>query len=295
MQAIIPENITTDTISLPELAAKDVQIDILRLDKIHPVISGNKWFKLRYYLEDAIKLGKKHILTFGGAWSNHIVATAAACKYHRLNCTGIIRGEEPARYSATLREAVSYGMQFHFSSRPDYADKKIPDALNAADTYIIPEGGYGTLGAQGASAILQYCEQSSYTHICCAVGTGTMAAGLIRAANAGQRVIAFSVLKNNYQLTDAIHSLINVEKEFTLIHDYHFGGYAKYTPALISFINQFYRQTTIPLDFVYTGKLLYGIISCVKNEVLPPGARILAIHSGGLQGNTSMPKGTLIF
>lgn len=294
MQAINPYNITVDKVILPELAKRNVHIDLLRLDKIHPVISGNKWFKLRYYLDEAVHAGTKHIITFGGAWSNHIVAAAAACKMKQLRCTGIIRGEEPSTWSATLAEAKAYGMDLHFSTRQDYANKIIPAASANDNARIIPEGGYGPQGAKGASSILDYCDGSSYEYICCAAGTGTMAAGIINAA-ADKKVLAFSVLKNNHDLKPAIDSLLTADKKFELNDTYHFGGYAKHEPRLLAFMNHFFSHTHIPLDFVYTGKLLFGVTDLIRNGYFSEGSRILVIHSGGLQGNASLPKGTLIF
>ncbi len=269
---------------------------VLRLDKIHPLVSGNKWFKLRYYLQEAKEQNKKTIVTFGGAWSNHILATAAACKINQLNCIGIIRGEEAATLSPTLIQAKELGMQLIFISREDYAKKKIPAEINKEENYFINEGGYGTTGADGAATILDYCKKETYTHICCAVGTGTMMAGLIKGTSPQQQIIGISVLKNNIELETSIKSLINPEvTNFKVIHDYHFGGYAKYKPALIDFMNTFYQQTNIPSDFVYTGKLFYGITDLIRTDFFSPGSRLLLIHSGGLQGNSSLSKGTLIF
>ena len=294
MLPINTDNITTDQLALPILAEKNVEADVLRLDKIHPLVSGNKWFKLRYYLEEAKTQGKKTIVTYGGAWSNHILATAAACKMNNLNCIGIIRGEEGADASFTLIKAKELGMQLVFISREDYKQAKIPETLNKSDYYFIPEGGYGQKGAEGAATILDYCKRENYTHICCAAGTGTMAAGLIKGSAPSCQVIAVSVLKNNFDLEKDIKAFTG-EKTFQIIHDYHFGGYAKYKPELIDFMDEFYRDTTIPSDFVYTGKLFFAINDLIRNTFFPAGSRLLVIHSGGLQGNASLSNGTLIF
>jgi 1-aminocyclopropane-1-carboxylate deaminase len=289
-------SITVDTLSLPLLTEKKVTASVLRLDKIHPLVSGNKWFKLRYYLQEAKEQNKKTIVTFGGAWSNHILATASACKINHLNCIGIIRGEEATTLSPTLIQAKELGMQLIFTSREDYAKKKIPVEINREENYFINEGGYGASGADGAATILDYCEKESYTHICCAVGTGTMMAGLAKGASAQQQVIGISVLKNNSELETSVQSLLNPEvANFKVIHDYHFGGYAKYKSTLIDFMNTFYQQTNIPSDFVYTGKLFYGITDLIRTDFFSPGSRLLLIHSGGLQGNSSLSNRTLIF
>jgi 1-aminocyclopropane-1-carboxylate deaminase len=296
LQDINLSDISIDTLSLPLLTEKKVTAAVLRLDKIHPLVSGNKWFKLRYYLQEAKEQNKKTIVTFGGAWSNHILATAAACKINKLGCIGIIRGEESPTLSPTLIQAKELGMQLIFISREDYAKKKIPVEINRYKNYFINEGGYGASGADGASTILDYCEKESYTHICCAVGTGTMMAGMMKSTSPQQQVIGISVLKNNMELEASIQSLLNQEtNNFKVIHDYHFGGYAKHKSALIDFMNTFYQQTTIPTDFVYTGKLFYAITNLINTDFFRPGSRLLLIHSGGLQGNSSLSNRTLIF
>jgi len=322
-------DITVDPISF--LYENKIEVDVLRLDKISPVISGNKWFKLRYYLEEAKSQHKKSILTFGGAWSNHIIATAAVCKMQELNSIGIIRGEEPKELSSTLSHAKKLGMQLVFISRSDYQQKKIPTTLHLpGDYYIINEGGYGETGAKGASTILDHCNKT-YTHYCCAVGTGTMMAGLINAVSPAQTVLGISVMKNNSALKEMIQALspspnyvpnlwlslregapahktlpgedfdspsqfvIDKRNNWQLIHGYHFGGYAKHQPVLLRFMNEFYKRTTIPSDFVYTGKLFYAISDLIGKNYFPADSKLLLVHSGGLQGNSSLPEGTLIF
>jgi 1-aminocyclopropane-1-carboxylate deaminase len=297
MPDITIPNITPDKISLPLFIEKNVEVAVLRLDKIHPVISGNKWFKLRYYLEEAKQQKKKTIITFGGAWSNHIVATAAACKINGFNSVGIIRGEETEKLSPTLVASKQMGMHHIFINREDYQKKKVPEELNSDEYYFISEGGYGIKGAEGAATILDYCKKENYSHICCAAGTGTMMAGLVNSVLPFQKVIGISVLKNNFDLEENIKFLLNDKhkKNFWVVHDYHFGGYAKCKPELVDFMNEFYRQTTIPSDFVYTAKLFYAVNDLIKNNFLPAGSRLLLIHSGGLQGNASLSEGTLIF
>jgi 1-aminocyclopropane-1-carboxylate deaminase len=286
-------NITVDEISFPH--QKDIEVAVLRLDKLHPVISGNKWFKLRFYLDNAVKQQKKGLLTFGGAWSNHIVAAAAASQLHGLQSVGIIRGEEPVIYSPGLMEAKQAGMQLHFISRTDYKEKKVPPGIDKNEYLLVPEGGYGEEGAKGASTILQI-PQASFTHYACAAGTGTMTAGLINAAPMGSEVISISMLKNNHALEAEISRLLQpAVADWQLIHDYSFGGYAKHTPELLQFMNSFYESTGIPSDFVYTGKLFYAVSGLIKKGFFPAGSRLLVIHSGGLQGNRSLAKGMLIF
>lgn len=292
MDVIHEDLITTDAV--PYLSSNGVSVSVLRTDKIHPVISGNKWFKLKYYIAAARRSGKTTIITFGGAYSNHIVATAAACNMYELQSIGIIRGEAPQHFSHTLLNAQQYGMRLHFVSRTLYKEKIIPDCLLSEDAYIIPEGGYGTLGAAGVATIPY--DHDKFDVVCCAVGTGTMMAGLINAKKQDAQVIGFSVLKNNYALEEEISKLvIHADEKIYLNHDFHFGGYAKYNAALISFMNELYRQTNIPTDFVYTAKLFYGVGSLIQLNYFEPGKRIVIIHCGGLQGNLSLGKGTLIF
>jgi 1-aminocyclopropane-1-carboxylate deaminase len=272
-------------------------VDVLRLDEIHPIVSGNKWYKLKEYLAHASLLNKKTIVTFGGAYSNHIVATAAACKIQGLQSAGIIRGEKPMAISHTLRTAMDYGMKLFFVSREDYKLKKISPALSAHyeenEIYLVNEGGYGQKGVEGAKAILDQL-QSSYTHIIAAVGTGTTLAGLVAASQKNQSVIGIPVLKNNFSLHEEIKELVP-QGNFTLLHQFHFGGYAKFNKSLVDFMNSWYEKTGIPSDFVYTGKLFFALNQLMEDGHFPEGSQVLVIHSGGLQGNESLPKGTLIF
>lgn len=278
-----------------------VNADVLRLDLIHPLVSGNKWFKLKEYVRLAQEQDKRTLLTFGGAYSNHIVATAAAAKELDLQAIGIIRGERTLQLSPTLQEASSFGMDLYFISREDYKQKEIPAAVfehhNVEEIMVINEGGYGIEGSIGAAAILDYCDKNAYTHFITAVGTGTTLAGQIRATRAPQSCIGISVLKNAFSLTEEINALLpaHLHHQFTLLHDYHFGGYAKANKALFDFMNQWYSDTNIPLDFVYTGKAFYAADHLIRAGYFPEGSRLLLIHSGGLQGNRSLPKDTLIF
>ena len=286
------KKISTDKIHGSLLENKKVELDVLRLDKIHPVISGNKWFKLKYHLDNFNAGNYKGIVTFGGAWSNHILATACACYLQKINCVGIIRGERPKSPSATLIEAGKFGMELKFISREDYSLRKTEgffDLLTKEfpDYYTIPEGGAGPEGEKGAGEILQHIDRKNYTHIACAVGTGTMFNGIKNALSPNQQLVGIVVLKGWKEEKNS-----NTGK---LICDYHFGGYAKYNAALIGFMNDLFRSTGIPTDIVYTGKLAYAIFDMLKNDHFHPASKILMIHSGGLQGNVSVQKGSLIF
>ena len=195
------------------------------------------------------------MLTFGGAYSNHIVATAAAAKKKGLGCIGIIRGEKPVEFSNTLIEAIHYGMKIHFVSWEEYKMKTIPAEVSLENVYVINEGGYGRKGAEGIYNLLRDIDYAAYTHILAAVGTGTSLAGLVAGSRSKQNIVGISVMKNNLSLQEDIESLLDEKREFKLVHDYHFGGYAKYNAGLIQFMNEWYQITNIPSDFVYTGKL----------------------------------------
>jgi 1-aminocyclopropane-1-carboxylate deaminase len=300
MQSLLFESITVDEIDLPAIREKNIRVSVLRLDKIHPVISGNKWFKLKYYLEEARDQQKNHIVTFGGAYSNHIIATAAAGKLYGLRTSGIIRGEQPQKLSHTLLLAKEYGMQLIFTNREEYRNKKIPKEIRGSsdNIYLINEGGYGRLGVKGAAEILDQCKKENFSHFACAVGTSTMMAGLVQASLPYQETIGIAVLKGAAGLKQELFDLLlpgERNKKSQLVPDHHFGGYAKHTRELINFMDEFYKKTSIPTDFVYTGKLFYAILDMIRKNLFPKNSNILIVHSGGLQGNFSLPKRTLIF
>jgi 1-aminocyclopropane-1-carboxylate deaminase len=276
-----------------------LSISILRADLIDPVVSGNKWFKLQLYVRDAIAAGKTTLATFGGPYSNHIVATSTYGASMGLETVGFIRGEKPVALSPTLTDAMENGMTLHFVSREDFEQTEKIISHNQDPSWAwIPEGGYGITGAEGVKSMLTIKDTASFDTIICAVGTGTMMAGLIKAAAPHQQVIGLSVLKNNISIDEEIKALLTPEeskKNFEINHDYHFGGYAKHTPALIDFMNDCYKKMELPLDFVYTAKLVYGVEDLATNGKFDPTSKILIIHSGGLQGNRSFKKGTFIF
>jgi 1-aminocyclopropane-1-carboxylate deaminase len=284
---------------LTGLSPQGIETDILRLDQLHPVVSGNKWFKLKYYLQDALDTGCTTVCTFGGAYSNHIVAVAYAASAAGLKSLGYIRGDASGSPSPTLLQAASFGMELRYLSREQY-NHKAGLVNNSADKniYWINEGGYGALGAKGAAGILELVPAGLHTHILCAVGTGTMMAGLVKAAEPGQQVIGISVLKNHQGLEKEVRELLDpaeAAKPFRILHDYHFGGYAKHPPALIDYMNLLWKTESLPTDIVYTSKLLFAAQDLVTKNDFPAGSRVLLIHSGGLQGNVSLPAGTLLF
>lgn len=276
----------------------NVQLDVLRLDELHPVVSGNKWFKLYYHLQNAFSQQCNTVATFGGAYSNHIVAAAYACNAAGIKSIGIIRGEEPANYSHTLLQAKSYGMALHFVSRERYRQKESVQKLYPA-AYWINEGGSGAEGVAGAAHILQQVPKlEQYSHITCAVGTGTTLAGLINGALPHQNIIGVSALKGYHSLTETVKSMLPAAvlvPRFFISHDYHFGGYAKNSAALLEYMNAIWKAHQLPTDFVYTAKALYATEAMIKNRMIKQGSRVLMVHTGGLQGNLSLPAGTLAF
>lgn len=281
---------------------KNIRVVVARLDQIHPVVSGNKLFKLHFFLEQALQSSCKTILTFGGAYSNHLLATAYACKIAGLKSIGIVRGEMPATLSHTLEACISYGMQLEFINRNLYNNKDDQDFLDMLDKKfgkctVIPEGGYAPDGAKGAALIMNKLDIIKATHVCTAVGAATTVAGLLQNRSYNEKIIAIPVLKNMTDIAERI-SFLNQNKNIEnliIFDEYHFGGYAKKTNALIDFMNEFYLKHHLPTDFVYTAKMMYAIIDKIKTGYFDDGDIIVCLHTGGLQGNASLPAGTLVF
>lgn len=272
----------------------NLEIFMLRLDEIHPVISGNKLFKLIYFLEEAKKSIHKKIITFGGAYSNHLAATAFAAKELKIKSVGIVRGEKPKILSLTLLFCLENEMQLEFISRQDYKKINEKDFLEDLENkygehILIPEGGFSAKGKEGAALINQYFSDKNFTHVCLPVGTATTFAGLVYANKNETQIIGFGVLKNLHDIEKRFAELkVNPEKKYSFIGGYHFGGYAKKTEELISFMNDFYAKNKISLDFVYTAKMMFGINDLIRKKYFPEGSKILCIHTGGLQGNKSL-------
>jgi 1-aminocyclopropane-1-carboxylate deaminase len=277
-----------------KLASKlNVQLVVKREDEIHPIISGNKYRKLKYNLEEAKTRGFKTLLTFGGAFSNHIAAVAEVGKQFGFKTIGVIRGEElvyKIDENPTLKFAQQSGMYFKFVTRKVYRTKtseKFIDGLKAefGDFYLIPEGGTNALAVTGCEEILTEKDRN-FDYICCAVGTGGTLSGLINCSKPGQQILGFPALKGDF-LKEDIGKFVH-KKNWQLVTDYHFGGYAKINQALISFINEFKKNYQIPLDPIYTGKMMFGIFDLIENGYFSQGSKILAIHTGGLQGIEGM-------
>jgi 1-aminocyclopropane-1-carboxylate deaminase len=270
-----------------------IELFIKREDLLHPIISGNKFRKLKYNLAEAKRLGYKKLLTFGGAFSNHIVAVAGAGKEFGFETIGIIRGEEleeKINENPSLAVAQQFGMKFVFVSRDKYRLKDTPEFLEEmqsqfGDFYLLPEGGTNELAIKGCEEILNELD-SEFSYVCTSVGTGGTISGIINSAASHQNIIGFSSLKGDFLQKDI--TKFAKQKNWTINCEYHFGGYGKVTNELIDFINSFYILYEIPLDPIYTGKMMFGILDLIKNDFFPPNSKILAIHTGGLQGIAGM-------
>ncbi len=300
--------------------SRSQKVDLLRLDSLHPIVSGNKFYKLRFYITAAIQNGCSTVVSFGGPYSNHIVALAFTAREAKLKSIGYIRTNADEPMTPSLAEAKAYGMELVYLGRTDFQTKKasiLELSATKSDTYFIDEGGYGAIGAKGAATILSENNTAHYDYIICAVGTGTMLAGCINAASPNQKIIGIPVLKNEGSIESEINALLIDKNDpsndlhndstndssndkinsqpYTLLHQFHQGGYAKTNPKMIDFMNRLWDTEKIPTDIVYTSKLLFGVEQLIQENYFEKDASILVIHSGGLQGNRSLPVGTLKF
>ncbi|WP_245693280.1 1-aminocyclopropane-1-carboxylate deaminase/D-cysteine desulfhydrase [Algoriphagus alkaliphilus] len=300
LQMLHPELIALQHLTHSLLEEKGIQVAVLRLDQIHPLVSGNKFFKLKYNLEEAKRQGKKTILTFGGAFSNHIYATASGAQLAGFHSVGIIRGKDSDQNNPTLAHAQKMGMQLHFVDRESYRNKNSSEFLEDlkaqfGDFYLIPEGGTNELAIQGTKEI-PGDQAHDFTHLCVCVGTGGTFAGIASSLKNHQNLIGFSSLKGEFIHQETANLLesnqIHAAGSFEIKTDYHFGGYGKHKPELIEFITWFYGEFEIPLDPIYTGKMAFGIWDLIKKDHFHPGSKILLIHTGGLQGNAGFATQT---
>ncbi len=281
-------------ISSSLFSSKGIDVLLKRDDLIDSEISGNKWRKLKYNLIEAKNQGYQTILTFGGAYSNHIAATAAASKRFGFQSIGIIRGDELNTDSnSTLQKATSDGMVLHFVSRSEYQKRNDEEWVDLLKTehqaFIIPEGGSNELAVKGVSELVDEIDKD-FDLIVCPVGTGGTLAGIASGLKPHQKAIGISCLKGVSYLEDMVGDLASPNSEWELEHNYHFGGYAKFDPTLIAFINEFYTNTEIRLDPIYTGKMMYALFDLMKRGKFPNDKRIICVHTGGLQGIAGFNK-----
>jgi 1-aminocyclopropane-1-carboxylate deaminase len=276
-------------ISDPQTTKAGVRLLIKREDLNHPLVSGNKWWKLKYNLEEAVRENSKALLTYGGAFSNHIFSTAAAAAELNMKSIGIIRGEQTLPLNPVLAFAISRGMQLHYVSRSAYRTKSETDPyLKLFDNfYLIPEGGSNLLALKGVVEFVATFNVQ-YDYVCCPVGTGGTLSGIIEGTPPDKMVIGFTVVRGGSYLVQEIQKLSRKSKDLStwkLMNDYHFGGYAKNTLQLERFMQNFANTHSIPLDPIYTGKMMAGIYDLLSKGFFARGSTILAIHTGGLQAH----------
>jgi 1-aminocyclopropane-1-carboxylate deaminase/D-cysteine desulfhydrase-like pyridoxal-dependent ACC family enzyme len=295
-----PPHIPSTQLKHPLLDQLKVALEVLRLDQVHPTVSGNKFFKLKYNLEEALKQNHRQVLTFGGAYSNHIYATAAAAKLAGLQSIGIIRGEVSDEKNPTLRSAKDAGMVLKGISRELYRDKTNPEYLGQlrqelGEFYLIPEGGTNALAIQGTTEILSN-SQFNFSHLATPIGTGGTFAGLANSILPQQELLGISALKGEGIQEEMKQLLqthgIHPKGSISIWTQYHHGGYAKWTSELIEFIHWFWESFGIPLDPIYTGKMAFACWDLLQKKYFNPGSRVLLIHTGGLQGNLGFTQRT---
>ena len=294
---MLPYNIPSplEYVNHPVFREKNIHVHVKRDDLIHPEISGNKYRKLKYNLRFILKNKIQQVITFGGAFSNHVHAMAALCKAYGISSAAIIRGEVTSKSNPTLQFCLEKGMNLHFVSRTDYREKSDSPAIRRVleeypDAFIIPEGGSNPLALQGVSEIwTELSEQMSVMpdFLFASAGTGSTLAGLLTELPPESRLLGFSSLKTDYLKEEIIALSGNKNADrFSFYSDYHFGGYAKTSPALLSFIESFEQETGIPIDPVYNGKALFGLFDLVEKNYFPGGSNIVWLHTGGLQGKS---------
>lgn len=292
----LESNIPIQKINIDFLNKNGIQLYIKREDLIHPEISGNKWRKLKYNIQKAVELSCQRVITFGGAYSNHIAATAAAGRLNNIKTLGVIRGEETLPLNPTLQLAKDNGMDFIYVSRVDYRGKESVDflsnhSIDSSESYIIPEGGANDLGLKGCQEIIENCDE--FDLFVCACGTANTFSGIVSKMKPHQSAIGIPVLKNadflNSEVQSNLDRLNENKEQWKLNLNYHFGGYAKNNTDLVSFIQEFWIDHQVKLDPIYTGKAMYGLIDLLKTQEIQ-ARKILFIHTGGLQGVAGFEK-----
>ncbi len=277
----------------------DIKLFMLRGDLIHPEISGNKWWKLKYNIAHCKNNGFRGMLTFGGAFSNHLAAVAAAGRIHSLKTIGIVRGEQTDELNETLGKAETDGMELVFVSREDYRLRNSTAFQQQMEQsypryYIVPEGGSNALAIKGVKEMIEGLDEL-FDVVCVPVGTGGTMAGIVAAENVNE-VVGFAALKQEHYLEEEVTRLLDQSGmdsssvDWRIEGDYHFGGYAKLTPELVEMCMEFSGLYGFELDYIYTSKMMYGVRELVKSRKIPPASKVLVIHTGGIQGNDGMRK-----
>lgn len=298
----IPRIISTNTVEWPLKNGNSFCFTVARLDLLHPFISGNKYFKLKYNLAEATEQHKQGIITMGGAYSNHLAATAFACYEQGMISVGIVRGEVIEPLNPTLSFCRKHNMKLISVSRDEYAstNKAVQKIImQHPHLFFVPEGGNNEMGMKGCKEILQHIPGAGeFTHIICSMGTGTTFKGIASAATTSQTVIGIPALKIKDDEQEEFilkHATVSSPSKQIVLFNFAGKGYARTDDALLNFMNSFYTKTSIPADIVYTGKLMQAVISLAEENYFSDDSNLLVIHSGGLQGNNSLPSGTLLF
>jgi len=286
-QLFLSSETQIQTLYSEQAVKRKIQLDVLRLDLMHAQISGNKWFKLKYNLLQAAEQGFTKVLSFGGAYSNHLHALAYACHFLGMESIGFVRGEEVD--NPTLRDCQSWGMQLSWMNRETYRQKKQPTVYNQLqkdypDYFIIPEGGDNEAGYQGCCEIVSKSMLDEYDIFACPIGTATTFRGIASSLDNRHQAWGFPAFKGHETLRSQLEKSL-AGKNIQLFTEYHFGRFGKYTPALLEWMKLFEDTYRIPLDRVYTAKMFFGVFDLLNKNQLPQQSRILLIHTGGLQGN----------
>lgn len=289
MEIVIQKDIPIEKVELDVFNRKHIEVYLQRDDLLHKDVSGNKWRKLKYALKDYDRETYDGILSFGGAFSNHLAATAAACHLLDIPFVAFVRGEKPNGLNSTLAFIESSGAKIEWLNRTDFKELRDkgwpnPDLERYSNFMVIPEGGRSDLAIKSCEEITENWEGQAYDFACCSIGTGTTFSGLVNSLTGLQtKCLGFVMLKDQGYLTKEIEGM-TTGNNYELIRDYHFNGFGKVTDELIDFLNRFYEKNKIPLDPIYTGKMMYGIANLAENDFFPVGSKIIAIHTGGLQG-----------
>jgi 1-aminocyclopropane-1-carboxylate deaminase/D-cysteine desulfhydrase-like pyridoxal-dependent ACC family enzyme len=278
--------IAAEPTPLQEITLAGVRLLVKRDDLIHPLVPGNKWRKLKYNLAAARAAGHDTLLTFGGAYSNHIHAVASAGKLFGFHTIGVIRGEEHLPHNEVLRHAVDCGMTLTYVDRAAYRHKEALFAEFADRAYLLPEGGTNDLAVRGCAELVAEIDEP-FDYLCCPVGTGGTLAGVVVGLAGRAHAVGFSVLKGGGFLRDTVRTLVGDRDNWSIELDYHFGGYARETAELRAFVDDFTATHGIPLDHVYTGKMMYGVVDQIRAGRFAPGTTIVAVHTGGVRTASS--------
>ena len=288
----LPTEIQFDPVAI---YGNNIELLVARFDLIHLEISGNKLFKLWYFLQESLQANRKPILTFGGPFSNHLLAAAVACKGLGIPITAILKGDKEPQ-SHTLERCRALGMQFEFVPGHLYREISQDTSFSRPGTIVIPEGGFNPAGARGAALMMNYINPLNPDLVVTAAGTATTLAGIVLGKLPETKIATVPAIKNMQDISSRVALLTsNKHEEFEVWNDHHFGGYAKWNGELISFMNAFYESTGIPTDIIYTGKLFYSLEKQIAAGAIAEGTKIVVIHSGGLQGNFSLPKAVLSY